>query len=577
MIIIAYFLFQVLPVYETIESGVLLNDGLLLPNNIVRGAGEIYVAIGGENGIVKIWEMTKGRLIFTQENSLVTKAEEEGGLAITQLLFNSTTNQMAVITADHNILIHNLKTFFCSKQLIGFSDEILDMAFLGKKDKYLAVATNSPDIKLYDTTTMNCQVLKGHSDTVMALSAHKNMLLSSSKDKSVRLWLLEAGDTVQVKCVAIGTKHTSSVGSVAMGRANNTSICASVSQDTCLKVWQLPKQISEGRLDLVAMVCLTTTVAHEKDINCVTISPNDKLIATASQDKTAKIWDSSDLTLVGVLRGHKRGIWCVRFSPVDQVLLTTSADCTMKLWSISGDMTCLKSFDCDESSILRGEFITKGMQILSAGSDGLLKVWTIKTSECATTLDKHEGRIWAVALASNESSFYSGGSDSKLILWKDVTEKKKTETIEIRQSAILQEQELMNLLNQRKLLRALELALRLEKPHLTLKIINNIIKDREMGMKDTINKLSDPLKENLLSHISNWNTNGRNCRPAQLVLEILMEQILTKDCQPNGLRKNVEELIPYTERHFKRLTELSKDLQFIEFTLKTMQPHGSTD
>lgn len=32
-----------------------------------------------------------------------------------------------------------------------------------------------------------------------------------------------------------------------------------------------------------------TILAHQKEINCVTISPNDKLIATASQDKTAKV------------------------------------------------------------------------------------------------------------------------------------------------------------------------------------------------------------------------------------------------------------------------------------------------
>lgn len=32
-----------------------------------------------------------------------------------------------------------------------------------------------------------------------------------------------------------------------------------------------------------------TILAHQKEINCVTVSPNDKLIATASQDKTAKV------------------------------------------------------------------------------------------------------------------------------------------------------------------------------------------------------------------------------------------------------------------------------------------------
>lgn len=329
---------QIIPVYETIEGGAILTSACTLPNNIPFQKECVYLAIGGESGLVKIWEMTKGQLLYTQAKSYVSRAEEEGGLAIVQLKCNARTNQLAVVSADHNILIHNLKTFFCSRQLIGFSDEILDLAVVGKKDRYLAVASNSPDIKLYDTTSMNCVILKGHTETVMSLAGHKNLLLSSSKDKSVRLWLIDATDSLRVRCVAVGAKHTSSVGSVAMGHTNNSSICASASQDTCLKVWKIPEKIvADTEDEPVALQCLATQVAHDKDINCVSIAPTDKLIATASQDKTAKIWNATDLSLVATLRGHRRGIWSVRFSPVDQVLLTTSADCTMKLWSTSGE------------------------------------------------------------------------------------------------------------------------------------------------------------------------------------------------------------------------------------------------
>lgn len=234
----------------------------------------------------------------------------------------------------------------------------------------------------------------------------------------------------------------------------------------------------------------------------------------------------------------------------------------------------MKSFDCDETSILRGEFISKGLQILSAGSDGLIKVWNIKTSDCATTLDKHEGRIWTIAVAGNEMNFYSGGSDSQLIRWKDVTVEKKTEVVKVAQESILQEQELMNLLRERKLLKALKMALRLEKPLLSLRIVNDLIKSQDIGLKDTIRGLTDLHKDALLKHATTWNTNSRNARAAQLVIEILLEQILLKDFQPKGLGKTIEELLPYTERHFNRLTEFSKDLQFVEFTLTSMQPHA---
>jgi hypothetical protein len=63
--------------------------------------------------------------------------------------------------------------------------------------------------------------------------------------------------------------------------------------------------------------------AHEKEINHVAIGLDDATIATASLDKTVKIWKRRDeapfLSLAGTLSGHKRGVWNVSFSPVDKV------------------------------------------------------------------------------------------------------------------------------------------------------------------------------------------------------------------------------------------------------------------
>ena len=67
---------------------------------------------------------------------------------------------------------------------------------------------------------------------------------------------------------------------------------------------------------------LSTTAAvaaHDKEINCVALSPNDALVATSSQDRTVKVWNLPHLTPGMTLRGHKRGVWSVVFSPVDQV------------------------------------------------------------------------------------------------------------------------------------------------------------------------------------------------------------------------------------------------------------------
>lgn len=60
-------------------------------------------------------------------------------------------------------------------------------------------------------------------------------------------------------------------------------------------------------------------------------------------------------------------------------------------------MFSAQTFEGHESAVLKMEFLSRGMQILSSGSDGLLKLWCIKTAECITTLDQHNNRVWSLA------------------------------------------------------------------------------------------------------------------------------------------------------------------------------------
>lgn len=73
-------------------------------------------------------------------------------------------------------------------QLVGYSAEILDLVYVGEGDTHLAVASNSCDIKLYELETMNCQLLGGHTDFVMALTTthiNRHLFASSSKVRNL--------------------------------------------------------------------------------------------------------------------------------------------------------------------------------------------------------------------------------------------------------------------------------------------------------------------------------------------------------------------------------------------------------
>ncbi|XP_053974904.1 transducin beta-like protein 3 [Hylaeus volcanicus] len=567
---------RVLPVYEEIEDTFILSKNVSLPVPLPKqNEDAIYIAAAGEKGIVKIWEMRSGREVYAQKNSILSAAKEGENLSITHLLSKNDGDTFAVVTVDHNILMYSLRTFECLKQLVGYSDEILDIVYLGDSQDHIAVATNSCDIKLYHVSTMNCQILCGHTDIVLALAttpANAWLLISSAKDNSIRIWLMDK-ETTKASCIASATRHTASVGSVAISQTS-TKFFTSISQDLCLKLWNLPQDFESE--DMHSVNVIHTVLAHQKDINSVTISPNDKLIATGSQDKTAKLWSSNDLQLLGVFHGHRRGVWCVRFSPIDQVLLTTSADCTIKLWSLT-ELNCLKTLEGHESSVLKAEFLTRGMQLITASGDGLLKLWSIKTSECLCTLEQHESRVWTIAVRKDEKTIISGGSDSLIVIWKDVTEERKEKIESDMKQLALEEQQLANLLKANKLSSALKMSLKLERPLQVLKIIESILKTGNCPLIPTISELQPVYKEKLLKCASTWNTNSKNCQVAQVVINALIVELKHEDFETSSTLM-LESMIPYTERHYTRLTKLLQNLHLFTYTLNRIKPHiASTD
>lgn len=570
---------RTVPVYESVEVV------LLLPNysNLIgrdEDAESLRFITAGSKGILRVWDAATARCVYTQELPHIgqkASGEDADEHSLTHCLLVDSLEEIVTVNAEHSIVMYDLHNLDVKKQFVGYNDEVLDVKFLGLSDSHIVVATNSPQLKVYELATSNCQILYGHTETVLALDVFKKGLTfaSCAKDRTVRVWRMDK-TTGKVACVAAGEGHSNSVGAIACSRMKG-SFVVSGSQDFTLKVWTLPESISKASKDktpeLERLYASKTEKAHDNDINSVAVSPNDKLIVSGSQDKTAKLWSSADLSLMGVLKGHKRGVWCVQFSPVDQVVATASADGTLKLWGLR-DFSCLKTFEGHDASVLKVIFVGHGTQLLTSGSDGLLKLWTIKTNECIKTLDDHEDKVWGLHGNKLDRGVVTGSADSSIILWKDVTEVELAEEQEKQEKEILQQQELSNLLHEKRFLKALGLAISLDQPHTVLRVIKAILQEPngKDDLEENILRLRQDQKESILRYCGVWNTNSRNCHEAQCVLNILLmheppESLLTY----SGIRGNVESLIPYTERHMQRMARLLQASMFVDFMWQHMR------
>ncbi|XP_006024069.1 transducin beta-like protein 3 [Alligator sinensis] len=570
---------RTIPVYESVEAAVLLPEDGDFSQLGMQKQG-LHFVTAGSKGALRIWDAATAACVNTQPvpyQPVESGEEEANEHSLTNCMLVPEKNEIATVTAEHNIVLYDIQTLQLRKQFAGYNDEVLDVRFLGPADSHIVVATNSPQLKLFELATSHCQILYGHTETVLALDVFRKgmMFASSAKDKSFRIWRMnKAGE---VLCLAQGVGHTYGVGTICCSRMKE-SFVVTCSQDSTIKVWNLPESLtSKAKAALISspeiLQAQVTEKGHNKDINSVAVSPNDKLIATGSQDRTAKLWSCPDCSLMGVFTGHKRGIWCVQFSPVDQVLATSSADGTVKLWGLR-DFSCLKTFEGHDASVLKIIFVSRGTQLLSSGSDGLLKLWTIKSNECVKTLDAHEDKVWGLHSNKQDNMVVTASSDSCITLWKDVTEIELEEEQAKKEEQIMKDQELSNLLHEKKYLKALGLAISLDRPHTVLTVVKAILKetDGRENLETNILRLRKDQKEAVLKFSVTWNTNSRNCHEAQAVLGILLKHE-SPECllQYDGIKSAVESLLPYTERHFQRLGRLLQASMFIDFMWQNMR------
>ena len=69
---------------------------------------------------------------------------------------------------------------------------------------------------------------------------------------------------------------------------------------------------------------------HQQLINDVKFSPNGLLIASASFDKSIKLWDGNTGKFIAVLRGHVQRVYSIAWSADSRLLVSGSADSTLK-------------------------------------------------------------------------------------------------------------------------------------------------------------------------------------------------------------------------------------------------------
>ncbi|XP_051874476.1 coatomer subunit beta' [Pristis pectinata] len=195
--------------------------------------------------------------------------------------------------------------------------------FVARKN-WVITGADDMQIRVFNYNTLErVHMFEAHSDYIRCIAVHPTQpyILTSSDDMLIKLWDWEKKWT----CSQVFEGHTHYVMQIVINPKDNNQF-ASASLDRTIKVWQLGSSSPNFTLE-----------GHEKGVNCIDYySGGDKpYLISGADDRLVKIWDYQNKTCVQTLEGHAQNVSCVSFHPELPIIITGSEDGTVRIWHSS--------------------------------------------------------------------------------------------------------------------------------------------------------------------------------------------------------------------------------------------------
>jgi WD40 repeat protein/tRNA A-37 threonylcarbamoyl transferase component Bud32 len=332
-----------------------------------------WLASGGDDKLVKIWDAATGKLQRTLAGHSV---------AISSLAFHPEGKWLAsaggatTAAGPGEVRIWDLTEGRELLSLPGLQDKVFTVAF-SPDGKFLATAEGAYGkpgaVKVWEVTPSSppgCKELR-------TLRGHRAF----------------------VTCVAFAPDGRR------LASVDTVSLAGPGTSGGELKVW-----------DTASWAEVLSVPGRPASFDRVVFSPDGNHLAVECADAAVRIWDAATGKAVLAFRAHADDITCLAYGPDGQFLVSASDDGTVRLWDPTSGQE-IRTLRGDTGSLRTVALSPDGKRLAAGSYDGHVTIWEPATGQDPLTLRGHSGIVHRVAVSPDGRRLASAGQDEIVRIW----------------------------------------------------------------------------------------------------------------------------------------------------------------